>query len=432
MRRVRQLARAASSSVLALALCACAGISERRAPYEPSQQKFADLSQAAARFDERRTLAESSSTHIVSYLDSGVTLSNTACELWFTGLARAERDTALTKDLMNVVGNFILGITGINGANPATLGKGALGLSAANTAFEVYRADILLGSIEDIRAKIREDRKVAEDALLARTDISFDAARRRLLEYHQLCSVERIKVLLNTSLAGVKFERPDLTLSSPIDKATATVLTANLKSKLGDVDVLLQDQDLLYQVYLVLVPYRTADQSDPVVVINARKNQVVAIYAAKFATLSATDQAIVVTQLQQIAIALKFGDRLKSDTAAEAKQKLADAENALRNADGALNARLGALRGTQAGAQLLNRADASRTQEEFAAEVRKINSEDQLLFKAATRDPMLASSIKNYLAAQRQVSLAQAGASSVKAEVSTLPRITPKIVPAAQ
>lgn len=426
MKKAWDVSRILLLGISAATLCACASAPEKKTPYEPDQGKFADLEEAARRFGEYKTAEQSSPLEIQRYLDSGVTLSNTACELWFTDLAKTERDTTLNKNLMNVVGNFILGIAGINSTNPATIGKGALGLSAANTAFEVYRADVLLGDIEEIRAKIREDRTVAEDSLMARTDISFDTARRRLLEYHQLCSVERIKVLLKTSLSAVKFERPDLSLSSPTDKAKAMVLTANLQSSLGNVNVLLQNEDLLYQLYLVLILFKTEDAADPIVVRNARNNQVVATYVRKFGNLGSPDlQDSVLNQLQQIAIALRFGERLKTDTAAEANQKLAEAQKAFADADARVNTLLGELNADRQAMQAFGVTEEQKSGKEFAASVRKVRSLKQI-HSSSMSDACLKEAIEVYWDKERLLSIATAGAQRLKA--GALPSVTPKIV----
>jgi hypothetical protein len=423
---------------IGILLTGCSSLAEKKTPYEPSQDKFADLAQAATRLEASRTEAQSNAGAVSEYLDAGVSLSNVACEIWFTGLARTERDTTLTKDLMNVVGNFILGVAGINGASPTSLGRGALGLSAANTAFEVYRADVLLGSIEDLRTKIRDDRKVAEDALLARTDITYDAAMRRLLEYHHLCSVERIKVLLSTSLANVKFERPDTTLATPIDKAKATALVTTLKAQIGNVDALLQDQDLLYQAYLALVVYPTEDDSNPEVAKNARKNQVVALYMARYAALStASSKEEVLTTFQQIAVLLKFGDRLKADLAAGAAQKEFEAKRSLDDANTKLNARLKSLSADMGVKRALSGTGAVTTPDQFVAEVRNYDVERvkrQLNTLLSNRADLqgLVHEMQTVQDAQARLKLAAASADRARAAAAPLGGVTPRIVPVGQ
>jgi hypothetical protein len=426
-----------------LALCAavflvgCSTLAEKKTPYEPSQDKFVDLTQAAARLELRRNEAQRNPGAVTNYLDAGVSLSNVACELWFTGLARVDRDTTLTKDLMNVVGNFILGVAGMNGANPTSLGRGALGLSAVNTAFEVYRANILLGSIEDIRAKIRDDRKVAEEALFVRTDISYEAALRRLLEYHQLCSVERIKVLLSMSLANVRFERPDTSLATPIDKAKATALVTTLKVPLGNVDALLQDQDLLYQIYLALVVYPSAGASDPEVARNALKNQVVAIYTARYTAATPAEREQALTTLQQIAVLLKFGDRLKSDVAAGALQKQVDAKRMLDDANIKFYARLQALSTEAVVKGALSDPGIVETPEQFMAKVQKYDFDElnrRLSAAIGSREDLreLTLEMQAVRDAQLRLNLAAAVADRSRAATTPLGSVTPKIVPIGQ
>lgn len=407
-------------------LTGCTNLAEHKTPYEPDQKNFTDLARAATQFEKRQTEAAASAAAIPAYLDAGVTLSNVACERWFTSLARAERDTSLTKDLMNVVGNLILGVAGINGANANSIGRGALGLAAANTAFEVYQSNVLLGSIEDIRAKIREDRTVAEDALLGRTDVTFDAAQRRLLEYHKLCSAERIKVLLSTSLSAVKFEHPDTTLSGPVDRAQARVLVTTLK--LGNVDALLQSQDLLYQTYLALVAYPTPDGSEPDVAKAARNNQVVAIYASKY--VNAADKEEVLTTLQQIAVLLKFGDRLKSDIAAGAAQKQADAKKDLEDAKERVNATVKSSSGDREVANALGISSDGGTE---AATVRvdpyDQNLQQRLATSSSNNARNLALELQKVRDAETRLKLAAGSADRARSSLAPAGGVTPRIVP---
>jgi len=432
MSRLTEHLRCALLSAVIL-LAGCANLAERKTPYEPYPEKFADLTRAASQFETRRSEAGTSSAAVPAYLDAGVTLSNVACEIWFTGLARVDRNTTLTKDLMNVVGTFILGVAGINGASANSIGRGALGLAAANTAFEVYRADVLLGSIEDIRAKIREDRKVAEDALLARPDVTFDAAQRRLLEYHQLCSVERIRVLLSTSLSAVKFERPDTTLATPVDKARATALITTLK--LGNIDALLQDQDVLYQTYLSLVIYPTADDADPDIAKTARKNQVVAIYAARFAALAtAAEKEQVLTTLQQISVLLKFGDRLKADLAAGAFQKQADAMRDLNEAEERASAMIRNSVGDPEVASALRIPSAGGIEAPDAPRVDPNDRELRTRLRASRSANAQALSVQLQRVQDAEARLKLATASADRARSSAAPAggITPRIVPVGQ
>lgn len=314
-----------------LLLAGCAGI--RSTPqYGPSQDNIVNLDEVAARFQAAKNNALTSSAAIPEYLDAGASLSNTACDIWLDQLGHAERNTNLGRDLMNVVGTLILGISGINGADSTSLARGALILTGANAVFDVYRADILMGSIDQIAGKVREDRIVAERSLLGSPNITYDAATRRIMEYHKLCSAERIKTLLNTSLAAAKFAPPDTTLASAVDKAKATVLVTTLKATLGSVDLLLADQNLLYQTWLAVVVYPKDEPNNPEVARNARANGIVAIYLAALAQKSASVPDVKTT-LQEIAVLLRFGDQLKADLAAEAARQKLDALNQLRDAE---------------------------------------------------------------------------------------------------
>jgi len=314
-----------------LLLVGCAGIGGTP-QYGPSQDKIVNLDEAATRFQAAKKNAVTSSAAIPEYLDAGASLSNTACNIWLDQLGYAERSTNLGRDLMNVVGTLILGISGINGAGSTSLARGALILTGANAVFDVYRTDILMGSIDQITGKVREDRIVAERSLLGSPNITYDAATRRIMEYHKLCSAERIKTLLNTSLAAAKFVPSETTLVSAVGKAKAAVLVTTLKVTLGSVDLLLTDQNLLYQTWLAVVVYPKDDPSNPEVARNARINGIVTIYLAALAQKPAS-MPDVKTTLQEIAVLLRFGDQLKTDLAAEAAGQQLGALNQLRDAE---------------------------------------------------------------------------------------------------
>jgi len=239
-------------------------------------------------------------------------------------------------------------------------------------------------------------------------------------------------VLLSTSLSAVKFERPDTSLTTPVDRAKATALVTMLK--MGNVDALLQDQDVLYQTYLSLVVYPTADASDPDVASAARKNQIVAIYASRFAELkTAAEKEHVLTTLQQIAVLLKFGDRLKADLAAGAAQKQADAKRDLDDTQDRVSAIVRNNPNDPEVASALGTPSDGGTE----SQPMRVDPNDQDLRKRLTASRSanaraLAIELQKLQDAATRMKLATASADRARYSVAPAGGITPRIVPIGQ
>lgn len=221
--------------------------------YEPAQP-FAKIDAAIDRFQEHEKLAKSNSKEKINlYLRSGILVSDIACDNWLAMLGRSERDANVAKSIINIVGNLILGISGINGANPRSLAKGALGLGAMNASVDTFKNEVLLGTIADIEAKLQEGRHITASTIRTNVPGNFDDAQGMLLSYHNECSPNAIKVLLRKSLAAVKYEPADTTLSDARLDAKARLATADLAKEMYGLGVSTIPDDLLYRLYVTQI-----------------------------------------------------------------------------------------------------------------------------------------------------------------------------------
>ena len=221
--------------------------------YEP-ENKFRDITAAANRYQQAEANAARDPKLLDVYVRSGIVLSDITCEAWLGTLGRVERNSNFYKDMLNIVGNLILGISGINGAHPSSLARGALALSAANATVDAVKDEIVMGVISDIEAKVREGRKVSATTIRESNPVYLDDARVMLLAYHADCSPNAVKVLLKTSLASVKYVQPDLTLGQAKNKASSDLLVAKLGADMfgTDTDQTLSDRTL-YKLYVTQI-----------------------------------------------------------------------------------------------------------------------------------------------------------------------------------
>ena len=221
--------------------------------YEPKNH-FRNLDAAADRFQKAEALAGDDPSKVGAYLRSGIVLSDVTCEAWLGTLGRVERNSNIYKDMLNIVGNLILGISGINGASPSSLARGSMGLAAANATVDAVKDEIVMGIIADIEAKIRDGRKVSAATIKQNIPTHIDDARGMLLAYHSDCSPNAVKNLLKTSLAAVKYAPADVTLGQAKDNANADLLIARLGDDLFGID---SNQALseptLYKLYVTQI-----------------------------------------------------------------------------------------------------------------------------------------------------------------------------------
>jgi hypothetical protein len=233
----RTFARACALSLACVASCLPGAIAATPfgANYGPENYTadLGHLQQAIDDFHTKETTAKlNDSVAVTRYVQSGMTMSNIACDMWLVSLGRTDRDTTFFKDILNIVGNLILGISGINGAASSSLARGNLFLGAANAGVDAYRSDFLMGVISDIEVKIKSGRAIAEQTLLDNMPGDVDIAKRRLLEYHDTCTPTAIKQLLKTSLQNVAYARPDTSLTDPVKEARASVMASDLTEQI--------------------------------------------------------------------------------------------------------------------------------------------------------------------------------------------------------
>lgn len=289
--------------------------------YSPDKSFIADLGRAEQRFSAAETLAIGDPTRLTDYAQAGITLSDFTCDAWLQTLGRSDRDTGFFKDILNIVGNLILGISGINGANPTSLARGALGLSAANASIDAFRNEIILGTISDIEEKLKDGRRISAAFFVAHVPGNFDEAKRRLFEYHDGCSPVAIKTLLKAGLAQVKYVAPDTSLATPIDLANADILASTLYSlmyKPGDVGAVgVPSDDTLYRLYVTQIAYPSDSSSELIknTKLDANLVSVAKVFKDK------NDKGQLAPLLQRIAELRGYPKRLQADLAKEKADK---------------------------------------------------------------------------------------------------------------
>ncbi|MBC7860129.1 MAG: hypothetical protein H7Z39_15445 [Burkholderiaceae bacterium] len=256
--------------------------------YEQSQE-LVTLKVSGERFgnEEKKFLPNGTGGDMTAYLKSGIVLSDHSCAIWLTGLGRADRDVGFAKDIMNIVGNVILGISGINGADPSHLARGSLSLAAGNAAVDTYRNDIIQGSISDIEAKMKEGRRISAATIKTNIPTDFDDARGMLLEYHGSCSAMTIKNMLKTSLSAVKYAPADITLTDPIKNAQIMQLTLRLVNDMyGPHSGMVLGDELLYQLY---VTRAYTDDASPIAAV-MRTSEAVKLVSELFVKTNVTQR----------------------------------------------------------------------------------------------------------------------------------------------
>lgn len=317
--------------------------------YEPEQKHIKKVKSAVDRFNDFDKLAQDNVASIGDYVRSGIVLSDLACEEWLGSLGRADRDVSFAKDIMNIVGNLIIGISGINGANPSSLARGSLGLAAGNASVDAFKNEVILGALADIEAKLVEGRKITAATIKGYipTTTNYDDAKGLLISYHRDCSPNAVKILLKTSLAAVKYEPADTSLSGPIVKAKTMALVAKLVDEIypGNASKELSTDDL-YKLYVMKI---AAPEPNPKSFVAAMITPESTALANDFSSKNVDAR---LGMLQTIADLKQFEQRYKADkTAAESKdiateqkakleknaasQALADAQKALSTKEAA-------------------------------------------------------------------------------------------------
>lgn len=146
---------------------------------------------------------------IRTYLESAITASNQACNIWFDALIHSDVETTNSKNLLNIAGNSAQALMGLTGDNPTQIAKVALALGLGNAAFDNYRAVFLMSpTLHKIRKQIDEARNAATDRMRANLDSykSWDDADEDAQNYHKSCSREAIQEILNAGLAITSYK----------------------------------------------------------------------------------------------------------------------------------------------------------------------------------------------------------------------------------
>jgi hypothetical protein len=147
------------------------------------------------------------------YLESAITASNQACNVWFDWLIYSDVETTYAKNLLNIAGNSAQALMGLTGDSPTQIGKVALALGLGNSTFDSYRAVYLMSpTLHKIRKQIDDARRDATDAI--RTNLasykSWDDADEDAQNYHKSCSREAIQEILNVGIAVTSYKAADL------------------------------------------------------------------------------------------------------------------------------------------------------------------------------------------------------------------------------
>ncbi len=177
---------------------------------------------------------------IYNYLDSGITLSNLACNIWFDTLFFQGKNLDVAQRNMNIFGDGALGIVGLIGrASAETMGVVATALGASNATFDNFNTNFRLSNtLETVYDKLKEARGEFANKLLTFDQWTFPAAQRSLREYHGSCSRISVTNFIEESVDLAKFELQDFSKpfarpSIPKTKETATDGTTKPADKSG-------------------------------------------------------------------------------------------------------------------------------------------------------------------------------------------------------
>lgn len=374
--RTHQLSALLLPIAAALAVCSCpparAADGFWKKSFQP-QQYFYKVNEDVVRFNRLSVDAERTPTdqNLTNYVQAGITLSDTGCEVWIYTLGYSERDAGFFKDILNIVGNLILGVSGINGASSNSLARGALGLSAGNAGIDAFREEVVLGAISDIEEKLREGRIISSANLVAHIPKNYDEAKRRLMDYHHTCSPGAVKMLLKRSLSAVKYVSPDTTLASPIEQAKADILIDKLSAEMypaGDAKPL--GGDTLYELYVTEIAMPTSKAE---FVARIRDNAYLNVVKVDFESdVPPGKKATKITLLKQIADFRGYPDRLKLAAQKDAEDAAAAAVAA--KAKGAADAaadKIAAATNEDASKQKRDAAEAEKSAKEKEAADKK-------------------------------------------------------------
>lgn len=339
--------------------------------FGPSNE-IAELEASIQQFKDAERGALASPSGISDYVQAGLTMSNVSCNAWLMELGKSDRDTGFFKNMLNIVGNLILGISGINGASPSSLARGSIALGASNATIDAFRHDFLMGVVSDIETKVKAGRKISEQMLLEAIPSNHQEAKRRLLEYHDQCTPTAIKELLKTSLANVAYVRPDSTLEREVNEARASMLAVELYGVMFPTASRLPylTSDDLYKLWIVKM---ALPSEHPKVKGYQNAEDVAAIREAFDTAKSAGRQPALL--LKQIAELRHYAKRLADELAkekqeaagaqeAKAQLELQTAMNAARRSEDAVNASRAELREFEKRLALAEKSSAEKAKKE--------------------------------------------------------------------
>jgi hypothetical protein len=147
------------------------------------------------------------------YLESAITASNQACNVWFDWLIYSDVETTYAKNLLNIAGNSAQALMGLTGDSPTQIGKVALALGLGNSTFDNYRAVYLMSpTLHKIRKQIEDGRRSATDVMRANLDSnkSWDDADEDAQNYHKSCSREAIQEILNKGISITSYQTTEV------------------------------------------------------------------------------------------------------------------------------------------------------------------------------------------------------------------------------
>lgn len=340
---------------------------------------------------EKRKLLE-------NYANMGINFSNSACSLWFDELYMKDKLIQYRKNGLNIVGDTAVAVMGaVSSSSKAVSAVGAL-LGASNTAYENYGASFLLPSatIHKIQDMIRESRVESATivkAKVASTD-SIEVVKDVLLEYHNLCSGQKVVNLLDKSLDFARYTFGDDTLTKP-DKSRISDLSGQLYKMVFDEDGEFSRADLTHLFILTSLdslPNSTANKDRYVALVagSSLVNSAIATFKKEWkakmdpVTLPGPPPTVVVTQaeadqnkknyskfqsmLSAIASILKLNENYS--------QFLANAKIKVKADDDVATAR------STAGAALLAGADPGKLEEQAVAAEKRAENAFQAVYKA--------------------------------------------------
>ena len=300
--------------------------------YGPEQNRVTNLESATKRFSTLSGEAPDDPKKLTDYVQSGITMSDLACYAWLDTLGKSDRNASFFKNIFNIVGNLIIGVAGINGANSDSLARGALGLGAANAMVETFQNEILLGSIPDIEDKLREGRNISAAYFLANMPTQFDQAHRGLIEYHRTCSSNAIKSLLKTALSKVKYAAPDTTLAGPIAQAESDLVEAGLYKLMFKNGEVAPSDETLYRLWATRMAYPNPKAG---LIEDMRVDPSVVVVGKVFDK----DKDKYALSLDRIAALRGYKKRLDKELEKESAEKTAAAEREVADAKKALESK---------------------------------------------------------------------------------------------